>query len=71
MEQELDFIKLIKNNIKLLESCEENKNVMRKAVNSDFFSNSDQNINNLSCTGEKIKKYRLQSEYGEKKFIKP
>ena len=71
MEQELDFIKLIKNNIKLLESCEENKNVMRKAVNSDFFGNSDQNINNLSCEGEKIKKYRLQGEHGEKKFIKP
>lgn len=51
---------------------------MRELRNSDIFEtnnetiqgNSIQNKSNLSKT-QRIKKYRMQEEYGEKKFIKP
>ena len=47
---------------------------MRKAVLSDFFTNNDDkpiNTNNKPIINDKLKRTRIQGEYGEKKFIKP
>ena len=44
---------------------------LRRADSHDIFGNAcEQNIIK-NDPPEKIKKYRLQGEYGEKKFIKP
>jgi hypothetical protein len=44
---------------------------MRKAVTADFFTSVKKPKNNKSIKFDKPKDYRLQVEYGEKKFIKP
>lgn len=69
-------INLILNKI---ESLENNNLTSRKATMNDFsndFSNNSQNnsqnnINKFKMKDFKIKDYRMQEEYGEKKFIKP
>ena len=52
---------------------ENQKKVYRKAVLSDFIT--DFNLPNLDKknlkNNEKIKDYRIQGEFGQKKFIKP
>ena len=64
----MDIHTLIKHNIDKLANNSEN---LRKAVDTDFFGcDYEKNDNNLN-NNEKVKKYRLQAEYGEKKFIKP
>ena len=46
--------------------------VFRKAVLSDFIQDTNiQNLNNHLPNKCKTKKYRIQGEYGEKKYIKP
>jgi len=51
----------------------QDKKVFRKALLSDFINDiSKKNLNNSVIKGsEKTKGYRIQGEYGEKKFIKP
>lgn len=70
------------NKIKLLENIKEN-NISRKIklsdliedTNSDSYNMKDINIKNKVTKDknmkDKIKDYRLQEEFGEKKFIKP
>ena len=70
------------NKIRLLENNKEN-NISRKVTlsdliedtNSDSYNMKDINIKNKvtkdKIAKEKIKDYRLQEEFGEKKFIKP
>ena len=49
-----------------------NQNKIRKVVKSDInLDNIIDGNNNISTKQEKIKGYRQQQEYGEKKFIKP
>ena len=46
----------------------------RKAVLSDFLNNTDTTISSNTLQpvrDDKPKQYRIQNEYGEKKFIKP
>ena len=46
--------------------------VLRKAELNDIFGNTSSNQQLAKKESkEKIKKYRLQGEFGEKKFIKP
>jgi len=51
----------------------ENKKVFRKAVLSDFINETTSQTVQKSTSNkfEKCKKYRIQGEFGEKKFIKP
>ena len=51
-----------------------NESKWRKAVLSDFLNNTDTSFysNTLHpLQRDKLKQYRIQNEYGEKKFIKP
>ena len=47
--------------------------VFRKAVLSDFIKDTSKKILEISpsINSEKAKNYRIQGEYGERKFIKP
>ena len=49
------------------------KKVYRKAVLSDFITdiNLPDHDKKSFINNEKIKKYRIQGEFGQKKFIKP
>ena len=61
------------NMIETINKVEKNKK-MRKAVLSDFFTNDDKPINmknNKHNNNDKLKRTRMQGDYGEKKFIKP
>lgn len=50
----------------------ENSVVYRKAVLSDFMEDTKiEKLDYSSPTKCKTKKYRIQREYGEKKYIKP
>jgi len=64
--------KSIESMLKLLEA--KNNQELRKANMNDFFNN-DANLYNesktLESTSDKIKSYRMQEEFGAKKFIKP
>ena len=64
----MDIDKLIQE-IKLYESILKQKGntVSRKVLTSDI----NNRFINLPIKEDKIKGYRLQGEYGEKKFIKP
>ena len=42
---------------------------MRKATVEDLFGSKQSSENTVTC--ENIREYRMQKEYGEKKFIKP
>ena len=44
---------------------------MRKLVNSDIFDNIEKKVDFEIIKCDKIRKYRMQKEFGEKKFIKP
>ena len=65
--------------IKLLDKIRslelEKKNILKRAKSTDFFdvisTKSNQEQYKKSKTNDSIKKYRMQAEYGEKKFIKP
>ena len=64
----------IDSNILLEYIKNQDKKVFRKAVLSDFINDTskNKNINNSTLNNsEKTKSYRIQGEYGEKKFIKP
>ena len=58
-----EYLKLLKT-IEMLENKQDN---LRSVVQSDICLEEEHFVNN----NDKIKKYRLQGEYGEKKFIKP
>ena len=62
----------IESMLKLLEA--KNNQELRKAHINDFFNN-DTNLysdsKTLESTNDKIKSYRMQEEFGAKKFIKP
>ena len=68
------------NKIRLLENNKEN-NISRKVTLSDLIEDTNSDSFNMKdiknkvtkdkITKEKIKDYRLQEEFGEKKFIKP
>ena len=68
------------NKIRLLENNKEN-NLVRKVTLSDLIEDTNSDSYNMKdiknkvtkdkITKEKIKDYRLQEEFGEKKFIKP
>lgn len=48
-----------------------NQNKIRKVIKSDINQDNIIDDNNISTKQEKVKGYRQQQEYGEKKFIKP
>tara|TARA_B100000579_G_scaffold27189_1_gene19139 strand:- start:4349 stop:4519 length:171 start_codon:yes stop_codon:yes gene_type:complete len=54
---------------KIEEIEDENNKSSRRIQNSDI--NSIENGKNIAIKEDKLKKYRIQIEYGEKKFIKP
>ena len=58
-----EYLNILKT-IKMLENKQDN---LRSVVQSDICLEEEPFVNN----NDKIKKYRLQGEYGEKKFIKP
>tara|TARA_Y100000992_G_C21141449_1_gene431577 strand:+ start:503 stop:724 length:222 start_codon:yes stop_codon:yes gene_type:complete len=50
----------------------ENNKIYRRAVLSDFIDDTNIKTSNIYLNNiDKAKGYRLQGEYGEKKFIKP
>ena len=61
--------------IKLLDKIEnKNNQSFRKAVITDFITNDTNllvNNNKFLVQQDKVKRYRIQGEFGEKKFIKP
>ena len=62
------------NMINLLEKKQLNETILRKANICDFTENTNANTNtntNADHLNKKIKNYRMQGDYGEKKFIKP
>lgn len=70
------------NKIRILENNKENNHVRKvklsdliEDTNSDSYNMKDINIKNKVTKDknmkDKIKDYRLQEEFGEKKFIKP
>mgnify|MGYP001182832551 CR=1 FL=1 len=54
---------------KIEEIEDENNKSSRRIQNSDI--NSIENGKNIAIKEDKLKEYRIQMEYGEKKFIKP
>lgn len=65
-----------KNKLQLLLSklndLENNKSTSRKINKSDLYSTLiNDNQNKIHHKNPKVKSYRMQEEYGEKKFIKP
>ena len=62
----------IESMLKLLEA--KNNQELRKANMNDFFNNNNKILNNQTKKiehNDKIKDYRMQEEFGAKKFIKP
>ena len=60
------------NMINLLEKKQQNETILRKANICDFTENTNASTNaNADHLNKKIKNYRMQGEFGEKKFIKP
>ena len=60
------------NMINLLEKKQQNETILRKANLCDFTENENENAKtNANHLNKKIKNYRMQGEFGEKKFIKP
>lgn len=58
----------------LLFLLQNSKSKGRKAVLSDFLNNTDTSVSSNTLhpiRDDKLKQYRIQNEYGEKKFIKP
>lgn len=58
----------------LLFLLQNSKSKGRKAVLSDFLNNTDTSVSSNTLRpirDDKPKQYRIQNEYGEKKFIKP
>ena len=58
----------------LLFLLQNSKSKGRKAVLSDFLNNTDTSVSSNTLhpiRDNKPKQYRIQNEYGEKKFIKP
>lgn len=64
-----------KQNLQLLLSklndLENNKSTLRKIKSSDLLTNQNFVSKNMNLNQNKVKSYRMQEEYSEKKFIKP